>query len=953
MPEIILKNGILVSEKDNRIYENFTLENGLEVLLVIDNTLKRSAACLNISAGYYYDEIPGTAHLLEHLLFMGTKTNPDIPFGEFLKTSLGEMNAVTGAERTIFYFECTNEEFDKVLKRFSEFFYEPLLSCEDIDLQIEIIEKEKILLAKEDIRRVIQVLKENIENDHPYKKFSIGSEETLSSEDIYTKVIDFFEKHYFANFMKLVVVSRDDIKDSIIRYFSKIRGLEAQEIKNQPKNVPLKLANKVFKLRPYKNTNKIFFVWPLPETISDFLEKPFQYLTRMLTDISEGTPAFLLRNWIKEVQNFSIVQKDLTILIISITLNDKSAVKYIREITAIFLEYIRILKQKGIKNKYFEEMKTVSMKEFFFRSDEKVEVFEFAKEIAENMLLFPKQYYIIGPYIYEKFDKKKIERYIDLLSPDNMQIFILSHEAFEKSSSNTKVEKYFGIEYTSEDVKDFLIDIDYITGVVRNKEILKELQVLSDLSIPEENELIPENFELKPRDTEEPMMKPVIIENNEFIRVWYKQDNTYLQPFSFHFIEFSSPVLTENILSNMIARIFVELIKDQLKGFIYKSNIAGVSIDIEFVSNTIEIHVSGFSDKQHHIIDVLIYNISRLTKFKDEWTLERLKRVIKTEYFSSFLQPYEQGIASISLLVEGFNSPSTDQELRIIESIQTNDIRCFVSRFLSTASLELFASGNVTREETLYLSEIIKKNVKPRYFKIPHEIRIVKIPQFRQTQKRIIFEVRNEIAESEFAVVNYYQLGLKTIENSALIDIIENRIYLNLFQELREKEIKSYFTFTSHIDNAKVLGFVIVVQTNDKTPQDIEKKVDLILEKTLKEFEEMDSQTLGDFLRNLADEKIGVEKDLQIESQKLWNQIRFPYYHEFEKSQKKAEIIKSLDRKSIIDFLKDNFIKDTKRLVTIRVLNKNQRESEETSSEILIKDLKIFKNSQESYFMFF
>jgi secreted Zn-dependent insulinase-like peptidase len=1058
MPETILKNGIIVSERDDRIYENFTLDNGLEVLLVIDETLKRSAACLNIEAGYYYDEIPGTAHLLEHLLFMGTKTEPDISFEEYLKSSLGETNAFTGAERTIYYFECVNEEFEKVLKRFSDFFYEPLLRCEDIDSQIEVIEKEKILSEKEDIRRVIQILKENIKTEHPYKKFSIGSEKTLSggqSVNIYAKVTQFFEKYYLANFMKLVVISRKNMKDAVIKYFSRIRGLKSteriqqmgsqtereqgsvqtereqksgqgereqrsvrteqeqrsdqeerekrsgqggeqrsdqgeqkslqaeqeqkslqtegirknpQEEKQQPevltkkqvskqtkesrKSNVLKLSNNVFTLEPYRNTHKIFLVWPLPETISDFLEKPFQYVVRMLVDTSEGTPAFLLRNWIKEVQDFSVVQKDLTILILGITLNDRNVMKYKREIVAIFLEYIRIIRETGIRLRYFNEMKTVSMKEFFFRSNEKTEIFEYAKELAENMLLFPKKYYVIGPYIYEKFNREKIKRLFDFLTPEEMQIFIVSQEEFRQNTSKKKVEKYFEIEYTSESVEDFLIDAEYIAGVIDNIDILKDLEVLSNLSVPKENELIPENFELKPRDTGETMLYPVIIENNEFIRVWYKQDTIYQQPISFHFIEFSSPILTENPLSNITGRIFVELIRDLLKGLIYKSNLAGVYVAIEFVSNTIEIHVSGFSDKQHYIIDLILYKISRLKKFKDEWTLERVKNTLKTEYFSSLLQPYEQGLASVSLVVEGYNNPSTDQELRIIDSIQVNDVKCFVSRFLNTSTIELFANGNVTREETLKLSEIIKKNIKPRYIKIPHQVRIVKIPQFRQIQKKLVFEIKNEASDSEFAVVNYYQLGLKTIENSALIDIIEGRITLNLFHELRISETKSYFTFSSHIDNASVLGFVIAVQTNDKNPKDIENQIGSILERTLREFETMSSDTLKGFLEILANEKIGIEKDLYVDSQRLWNQIRFPYYHEFEKPQKKADIIRNMDRKKITDFIRVNFIEDTRRLLTIRVLNKNQKESE-SPNEIQIKDLRLFKNSQESHFMFY
>jgi insulysin len=63
---------------DHREYHSFTLEsNQLKVLIVSDPKAEKSAAAMDVNVGHFSDaEIPGLAHFLEHMLFMGTKEHP-------------------------------------------------------------------------------------------------------------------------------------------------------------------------------------------------------------------------------------------------------------------------------------------------------------------------------------------------------------------------------------------------------------------------------------------------------------------------------------------------------------------------------------------------------------------------------------------------------------------------------------------------------------------------------------------------------------------------------------------------------------------------------------------------------------------------------------------------------------------------------------------------------------
>jgi insulysin len=62
-------------ETDDREYRVIELPNKLEALLVHDNKTDKASAALNVNVGNFSDEedMPGMAHAVEHLLFMGTK----------------------------------------------------------------------------------------------------------------------------------------------------------------------------------------------------------------------------------------------------------------------------------------------------------------------------------------------------------------------------------------------------------------------------------------------------------------------------------------------------------------------------------------------------------------------------------------------------------------------------------------------------------------------------------------------------------------------------------------------------------------------------------------------------------------------------------------------------------------------------------------------------------------
>jgi len=60
---------------DNRTYRVVQLANKLEALLIHDPDTDKASAAMDVNVGSFSDEedMPGMAHAVEHLLFMGTE----------------------------------------------------------------------------------------------------------------------------------------------------------------------------------------------------------------------------------------------------------------------------------------------------------------------------------------------------------------------------------------------------------------------------------------------------------------------------------------------------------------------------------------------------------------------------------------------------------------------------------------------------------------------------------------------------------------------------------------------------------------------------------------------------------------------------------------------------------------------------------------------------------------
>lgn len=182
--------------------ESFSLSNGMQVLLHRQPTVHRVSILLNIRSGSTDERLFGTAHMLEHLMFRGTKSLPSFgAISEAFELYGADFNAFTAREVTGFDIGLPAESLAPVLALLGDVMCHAKLT--GIAGERNII-REEILADYDDDGSLINVddlLVSLFYGDagHPIAG-NIEDLEKISSKEVRA----FYEAHYAADNMLLV-----------------------------------------------------------------------------------------------------------------------------------------------------------------------------------------------------------------------------------------------------------------------------------------------------------------------------------------------------------------------------------------------------------------------------------------------------------------------------------------------------------------------------------------------------------------------------------------------------------------------------------------------------------------------------------------------------------------------------------------------------------------------------
>ncbi|RWS17810.1 Insulin-degrading enzyme-like protein [Dinothrombium tinctorium] len=842
---------IIKRPNDNRSIEAFTLINGLKLLLISDPKVKRAAVTLNVNVGSFNNpkSFQGLAHLLEHLIVFNNKKFKDFDeLGKFAYEHGEVWTAATIKTNTNFFFSVPAIQFREALERLVALFDSPIFSEKMIQNELASVNKQFLEHFDNDERRIINVLKENANQTHPFSLFDAGNFESLTNSslidvtDLSQELIKFYDKHYSSNIMSVSVLSNEPIE--------KLKAMTIPLLKMiKNKNVTVQVwhenpfgyqqLKKKFSVVPIENVHKLQIMFPISDLKKYYKTKPWMYTFYLLNQNGKGSLLKYLEKQNFSESIFTTVENysEFGFLCIHVDLTEKGIERVNEVIEAIF-QYLNMIKGSEIEKWIFDEIYNLINNDLRF---EKADEVEEAAQASSAMQDYPINEIFTIRNMNKEFQSHLIEQFLNIMNPEHMLAIIVSPTFAGKTN---KREKWYGVEYSVENFEEeFLAKLKHTNS--------------SEFQFPRRNEFIATNFELK--ESENNDTKPIVIKSNENLKLWFFQDFQF-DARAFFAINFKSSSFHIEPLYTVCAELLTELIDIEFEEDMSKAEVAGIKFGHNVFTYGISFYAHGYSDKISIFVLKIMDAISKFY-FDEQNFIE-----IKSSYFkklkrfksSRFLLPL-----TIRTYADGIlrgNKWLYEEEIAIEENLNFDLFKFVINKIFSNVFIECFAYGNVESNGTKSLAnEIIRK------FKLKSMLASSSQYVFKSQIRRLpdstsfVFEVKNSF-ESENAILVYYQFGKKNFSENVklklLVKILDRSFYDSVYSKERSNSFLFFNTFSDGWDK---IGITFFNQTSNLTAY-ADQRIEAFIQSFKLELENMTSDDFEKYRNELIAEEMNKEK---------------------------------------------------------------------------------------------
>lgn len=302
--------------------------------------------------------------------------------------------------------------------------------------------------------RNYQLWKSSALKDSPLNKFSTGDLSTLKVPNVRQQLLDFYNKSYSANLMKLVVYGKEDV-DSLSEFIGeKFGGIINKDLKNYSlPGVPFNetVLGNLYRYVPIKDKQTVEFIWIISNFKPHYKNSPGKYVSHL---VGHEGPGSLLSLLIKEglALELSAGSTDeyntYTELQISVTLTDKG-LDNVWLIASYLFSYLNMLRKEGPQQWVFEEIKKINKLKFDFA--DKKQGMSAAAQLSKRMHEVPVEEVMFKEFFMEEWHPELIVDYLGQLSKKNLRVIVASQK-FEKEC--TLVEPIYGTKYAVEELPE-------------------------------------------------------------------------------------------------------------------------------------------------------------------------------------------------------------------------------------------------------------------------------------------------------------------------------------------------------------------------------------------------------------------------------------------------------------------------------------------------------------------
>ena len=904
------------AEARERKTKTLVLKNGLEVLLMHDPEVHRSAAALSVGVGHLYDpdEKMGLAHYLEHMLFLGTKKYPEVDsYRKYLAENSGASNAYTGGAVTNYFFQVSHEGFEGALDRFSQFFIAPLFDEHYAEREVNAVSSEHDKNILDDGWRANYAINQISEKGHPIKKFGTGNQETLAGENR-EALLKFHKKYYAASNVKLAVLSELTLREQeelAEKYFSDIPDYPVELPPVDPNyRKPLKGQYRLMKIKTIKDVRVLHLKFPTIRLYDHLDSKPASILGFIIGHEGEGS---LLSKLKEEGLALSLSagggysHRNLSSFDISIQLTQKGEKEY-EKVLELFFAYIRMLKEHGIEEYTFKEIQAMAQINFDWKDPR--EGMRFVASRSAYLQDYRLEDVETLPYLYRNYEPEAYRAVLDTLKPENM-LSVVKAQAVETD----RTVPFYGTEYS-------IAEIDSA-----DFEKLKKPSRVKGMHYPKRNDFIPYNLT---RIDEE----PVLVRNDDIAKVWFQFDNRFEQPRVTIKLRIETPEVYETAENVARAKMYEAAVREGLNEVVYPIQLAGLSYHVGIEKKGVNLSIGGYSERLSDLLQLVVENLTRINI--DEQKFNNLKEnMIHSIENQKLARAYNRSVY-FNRLIWRVKQFSEDELIEGLKTVTLRDVREFTEKIYDRVFITGVVHGNWTEEEVRESLKILLDEIKSK--PLPEDERYQEVIEVLDSGERILFS--QKVADRNNALYYVLQIGEMDLLIKAKISLIASIIKSDFYTQMRTNQQLGYivWSFDARAEDRLFMGFII--QSGTYGPLELTKRVEAWLSQSKPLFDELTDEEFERYKEGLI---ISLEKkgdSIAEVASDLYNLITVQKGN-FKFKKQLVEVIRNLEKEDVVKAAHEIFLDSQTPRVVVLIHSQTDKEPD---PEGVLTTVKEFKN---------
>ncbi len=285
-----------------------TLDNGMRVIVQEDHRAPVMVSQVWYRAGSM-DEFNGTtgvAHVLEHMMFRGTKNVPSGEFSKRIAAAGGRENAFTSRDHTAYFQQMQKDRLELAMQLEADRMANLVISDELFAKEIQVVMEERRLRTDDQPQSVVyERLMATAYQTHPYRRPIIGwmdDLQNMTGQD----ARDWYARWYAPNNATLVVagdVKADEVIAMAKRYFGVLpaRVLPVRK----PQDEPAQIGEKRIEVKVPAQLPYLVMAWHAP-TLKDWDKDTMPYALQILGGVLSGNDSARLQKSLVKTQQIAV-----------------------------------------------------------------------------------------------------------------------------------------------------------------------------------------------------------------------------------------------------------------------------------------------------------------------------------------------------------------------------------------------------------------------------------------------------------------------------------------------------------------------------------------------------------------------------------------------------------------------------------------------------------------------